>query len=143
MIATSIITTLGAIGAWIIAPELNAMSLGNEMAHYVGVKTKLITTIGLLLATLMTASAVAVAGLIGFVGLIIPHAIRNITGPDHRKLVPASVFAGGIFLVICDLVAKTILGPAEEIPVGVITALVGGPFFIIILRRKRKQKWTE
>ncbi|MFC1499121.1 iron chelate uptake ABC transporter family permease subunit [Verrucomicrobiota bacterium] len=143
MIATSIITTLGAIGVWIISPELNAMSLGNEMAHYVGVRTKLATTVGLLLATLMTASAVAVAGLIGFVGLIIPHVMRNLTGPDHRKLVPASVIVGGIFLVICDLAAKTILGPAEEIPVGVITALVGGPFFIIILRRKRKQGWTE
>ena len=84
----------------------------------------------------MTAAAVSVSGLIGFVGLMIPHITRLIMGPDHRLLLPASVIVGAIFLVICDAVARILTG-AAELPVGAITALTGGPFFIFLLRRKK------
>jgi iron complex transport system permease protein len=110
------------------------------MAHHLGVRTQRIVRIGLILATLMTASCVALSGLIGFVGLIVPHAMRSLMGPDHRRLLPAAALGGGLFLVICDAAARTILAPVE-IPVGVITALLGGPFFLFILRRKRGPGW--
>ena len=135
----------GLIGAgfllvWSQASELNAMTLGNDMAHHLGVRTGFTILLGLGGATLITATAVAVAGLIGFVGLIIPHAIRSLVGADHRRLLPASALAGGLFLAVCDATARTILAP-REIPVGVITALLGGPFFLYILRRRRRQGW--
>jgi len=90
----------------------------------------------------MTASAVAVAGLIGFVGLIVPHVMRSVVGPDHRRLIPAATLAGGLFLTLCDTLARTVASPIE-IPVGVITALVGGPFFLVLLRRRRHGGWNE
>ncbi len=130
------------IGIWLMARELNALTLGREMAHHLGVRTNLIVTVGLCLATLMTASAVAVAGLIGFVGLIVPHVMRTIVGPGHRRLIPAATLAGGLFLTLCDTLARTVASPIE-IPVGVITALVGGPFFLVLLRRRRHSGWTE
>ncbi len=94
------------------------------------------------MATLLTAAAVGLAGLIGFVGLVVPHAVRNITGPDHRRLLPAAALAGGVFLAICDAAARIVLRPVE-LPVGVITALVGGPFFLIILRKRRHNGWMS
>lgn len=130
------------IGIWLMARELNALTLGHEMAHHLGVHTRLVVTMGLGLATLMTASAVAVAGLIGFVGLIVPHVMRSIVGPDHRRLIPAATLAGGLFLTLCDTLARTVVAPIE-IPVGVITALVGGPFFLVLLRRRRHGGWSE
>ncbi len=87
-------------------------------------------------SSLVTAASVSVGGIIGFVGLIVPHVMRIILGPDHRLLLPASVIAGGIFLVSADTIARTLIAPAE-IPVGVITALVGAPFFFYVLRRRK------
>ncbi len=142
MLVSTFIIATGIGGIWLMAPELNALSLGRNMAHYVGVRTKLCITLGLALATLVSATAVALAGLIGFVGLIVPHVVRSIIGPDHRRLIPSAALTGGLFLVICDAAARTIMAP-REIPVGVITALIGGPFFIMILRRRRKQNWVE
>lgn len=130
----------GFFALWSIANALNAMTLGQEMAHHLGVGTTAVIVIGLVCATLITAAAVAVAGLIGFVGLIVPHAMRASVGADHRRLLPASALAGGAFLALCDAAARTIMAP-REIPVGVITALLGGPFFLFILRRRRKQGW--
>jgi iron complex transport system permease protein len=132
----------GVAAAWTLAPELNALALGQEMAHHVGVRTRFAITLGLALATLITATAVALAGLIGFVGLIVPHVVRSLIGPDHRRLIPIAALAGGVFLAICDAVARTVLAPIE-IPVGVITALIGGPFFLVILRSRRKRGWIE
>lgn len=129
-------------GIWLMARELNALTLGHEMAHHLGVRTRLVVTVGLGLATLMTAAAVAVAGLIGFVGLIVPHVMRSIVGPDHRRLIPAATLAGGLFLALGDTLARTVAAPIE-IPVGVITALVGGPFFLVLLRRRRHGAWNE
>ncbi|NTV97868.1 MAG: iron ABC transporter permease [Chlorobiaceae bacterium] len=127
-------------GIWLISPRLNALSLGREMAHYQGLNADLLIVSGLLMATLLAATAVSLSGMIGFVGLIVPHVMRALFGPDHRKLVPLASIAGGTFLVLCDAVARTVLAPLE-IPVGVITALAGGPFFLVILQNRMKQAW--
>jgi len=143
LLAVSAALVLAAFcGLWLMARELNALTLGREMAHHLGVRTRLVVTLGLGLATLMTAAGVAVAGLIGFVGLIVPHAMRGLVGPDHRRLIPAATLAGGLFLTLCDTLARTLVAPIE-IPVGVITALVGGPFFLMLLRRRRHGGWSE
>jgi len=126
---------------WALARDLNALTLGRDMAHHLGVRTRLAVALALGAATLAAASAVALAGLIGFVGLIVPHAVRQLAGADHRRLLPASALAGGVFLVVCDTVARTVFAPLE-VPVGVITALTGGPFFLMLLRR-RKTTWFE
>jgi iron complex transport system permease protein len=91
----------------------------------------------LVTSALLTASAVSVSGVIGFVGLIVPHIVRMIVGPDHRRLIPAASLFGGGFLLVSDTIARTVFAPTE-IPVGVITALFGGPFFLYQLRKSRK-----
>ncbi len=141
MISAALIT-LGILGAWWLARDLNALTLGREMAHHLGIRAGAAAGLGLALATLTTAAAVGLAGLIGFVGLIVPHLMRSLVGPDHRRLVPAAALAGGWFLVLCDALARTVLAPIE-IPVGVITALIGGPFFLVLLRRRRQHGWLE
>lgn len=120
---------------FIFARHLNIMLLGEEPAQHLGIDVERLKQIMLGAATLAAASAVAVSGVIGFVGLIIPHAVRLIVGPDHRVLLPASILTGAIFLVAADALARVAAAP-EEIPVGVITALCGGPFFIYLLRKK-------
>ncbi len=138
----SALIVVGFAGTWLIARPLNALTLGWETAHHLGVRAQMLVRIGLVLATLITAAAVGVAGLIGFVGLIIPHLMRNLVGPDHRRLVPAAALAGGLFLTLCDTAGRLVFAPIE-IPVGVITALVGGPFFLFLLRKKKQQGWLE
>ena len=128
----------GIIIARLFAFRLNAFSLGEEGAAYVGVEVERVKVFILALGSLLTAAAVSISGLIGFVGLVVPHAVRLSFGPDHRFLLPASALAGGAFVVIADLLARTILAP-EELPVGVITAIIGAPFFIYLLRRTRKE----
>ena len=130
----------GLAGIWLLSPRLNALALGREMAHYQGLHADFVIVVGLLFATLLAATAVSLSGMIGFVGLIVPHVMRAMFGPDHRKLVPLAALGGGTFLVLCDAVARTLLAPIE-IPVGVVTALAGGPFFLIILQRRMKQAW--
>lgn len=127
-------------GTWLLSPRLNALVLGRDMAHYQGMNADLVIVAGLLLGTLLAATAVSLAGMIGFVGLIVPHVMRAAFGPDHRKLLPLSALGGGLFLVLCDALARTLLAPVE-IPVGVVTALFGGPFFLLILQRRMKQAW--
>lgn len=138
---------LGLVGLWALARTLNVLTLGRDIAHHVGVKTESVIPLGLGLATLVTACAVAISGLIGFVGLIIPHVVRTRTGPDHRYLIPLSAWVGGLFLALCDAIGRSLLhllfGSPQEIPVGVITALFGGPFFLSILRQKRRMEWAE
>ena len=140
--ACAVVIGLGLLGTWMLAPELNTMTLGREMAHHVGVRPSVVVTVGLLLSTLVTSAAVAMAGLIGFVGLIVPHVMRSLVGPDHRRLIPVAALGGGLFLAVCDAFARTILMP-REIPVGVVTAICGGPFFLFVLRFRRKQGWIE
>lgn len=117
------------------ARALDALSLGEETAHNLGYNTRRLIPFLLICATVLTAAAVAVAGLIGFIGLIIPHVVRKFAGCGHRGLVPLSVFFGGAFLAVCDTAARTVWAPVE-IPAGVVTALCGGPFFIWILNKR-------
>ncbi|NLA57816.1 MAG: iron chelate uptake ABC transporter family permease subunit [Firmicutes bacterium] len=119
--------------------ELNILLVGEETAQNLGVNVERVKAILLIAGSLMAAAAVSVSGVIGFVGLIIPHSVRIITGPDHRILLPAAGLVGAIFLVIADTVARTILAPAE-LPVGVITAIAGAPFFIYLLRRQKQSR---
>lgn len=139
----SLILILTAIGLlWLLAPALNVLTLGREMAHYQGLNAQTVTMASLLLATMLAATAVSMGGMIGFVGLIVPHVMRALFGPDHRWLIPASAIGGGSFLVLCDAIARSLMSPIE-IPVGVVTALCGGPFFLIILRRKMGNAWIS
>lgn len=120
-----------------LARDLNLALMGEETAHNMGVNVERMKRTVLVTSALLTASAVSVSGVIGFVGLIIPHIVRMIVGPDHRRLIPAASLFGGGFLLVSDTIARTIVAPTE-IPVGVITALFGGPFFLYQLRKSRK-----
>ncbi len=117
-----------------MARPLNLMAIGEETAYYLGADVERVKRWALLIAALITASGVAVAGVIGFVGLVVPHAVRLLAGSDHRSLLPLSFLAGGTFLTMADLVARLTLAP-REIPIGVVTAFVGVPFFLLLLRR--------
>lgn len=124
----------GGVVVWLMSRTLNLFALGERYAGHLGVSVNRTRTWLLLLATLMTAAAVAVSGTIGFVGLVIPHMMRRMIGPDHRVLFPVSVLSGAVFLVAADTLARTVLEP-RELPIGVVTALVGVPFFAWQLRR--------
>jgi iron complex transport system permease protein len=120
--------------------KLNIITLGEEPASHLGLNVEATKKIFFLLASLMTASAVAACGLIGFVGLIIPHCVRLAIGPDHRRLVLASALAGAVFLVLADSFARTVIAPTE-IPIGVVTTFIGGAFFLFMLKRKKNTYW--
>jgi iron complex transport system permease protein len=128
---------LGAALAFALSNDLNAFLLGEEQAAALGVNVERKKFLLLGIGALLTGAAVALSGLVGFVGLIVPHFTRIVLGPDHRLLLPASFLCGAIFLAMADLIARTVLAP-QEIPLGVITALVGAPFFILLLRRAKK-----
>ena len=128
--------TIGTLVTYLFSRDLNIMTLGDEEAQHLGVNVERSRKILLAVGSLMTAAAVSVSGLIGFVGLVIPHLARMFVGPDHRVLIPSSFLTGGIFLVFCDTLARAISG-STELPVGIITALSGGPFFIYLLRKSR------
>jgi iron complex transport system permease protein len=113
---------------------LNVLQLDEEQARQLGIDVERVKLIVLVLASLATAAAVAVSGLIGFVGLIVPHCVRMFWGPDYRRVLPLSCFFGAAFLILCDTVARS-ADSAGEIPIGVITAFVGAPFFVFLLRR--------
>jgi iron complex transport system permease protein len=127
---------VGIILSYFFSRDLNMIALGEDTAQHLGVNTETTKKILLTLGSMMTAAAVSISGLIGFVGLMIPHITRLIIGPDHRILLPASIIVGAIFLVVCDAIARIVTG-ASELPVGVITALAGGPFFIFLLRKRK------
>jgi iron complex transport system permease protein len=123
-----------AVFAWLARP-LNLLALGPDSAESRGLDVARAQRAAFLSASLATGAAVSIGGPIGFVGIIIPHLIRLMVGPDHRLVLPAATLFGAAFLVGCDLVARTILAPIE-LPVGIITALLGGPFFLWLLIRK-------
>lgn len=127
----------GIIALFYISPQLNALSFGIEDAKSMGINTAGTQTIAFAIAAAITAVAVSLSGLIGFVGLIVPHGVRLVFGPDHRQLLPLSGITGAIFLVAADTLARVIVAPAQ-LPVGVITAIVGGPFFLILLIKYTK-----
>lgn len=118
-----------------LARPLNLLSIGEETAAYLGVRTERVKLAAYGTASLLTAVSVAVSGVIGFVGLVIPHVVRMLWGPDHRFLLPASFLLGATFLVLADVIARTVAAPVE-LPIGVVTAFVGVPFFLWILRRR-------
>jgi len=127
----------GVVVILLFARPLNVMQLDEEQAQQLGINVEKLKLVLLAAATLITAAAVSFVGTIGFVGIIIPHAVRLIWGPDHRFLLPLSVLSGAIFLILADVIARTLLAPME-IPIGVITALVGAPFFLYLLRRRKR-----
>ncbi len=126
----------GLIMSYFFARPLNALRLGHEKAHHLGINTNTTIRILFIVASLLTGICVAVAGIIGFVGLVIPHLIRNIIGTDYRILLAGSFLGGSLFLIICDIIARTIIMP-NELPIGVITGMVGGLVFIVVLARTR------
>jgi iron complex transport system permease protein len=123
----------GFLALLVFARDLNVLLLGEEDAHSLGIDVERTKRLLLVVSSLLTAAAVAVAGVIGFVGLVVPHVMRLLVGPDHRILLPTSALAGATFLVATDTVART--GTAE-LPVGIVTAAVGAPFFLYLLRNR-------
>lgn len=120
----------------VLARPLNLISVGEESAHYLGADVEGLKRTAFLTASLITAAGVAVAGVIGFVGLVIPHALRLFVGSDHRTLLPLSTLTGAAFLIVADLGARVMLAPVE-VPIGVVTAFVGVPVFLVLLRRSQ------
>lgn len=118
--------------------ELDVMTTGNETAESLGINTTKVKKILIVTASLLVAACVSVSGIIGFVGLVIPHCIRLISGPKHQWLLPLSCLGGAIFMILCDTLARTI-APPSEIPVGVITALLGTPYFIALLQNHKRK----
>lgn len=128
----------GVVALFFLAPKLNAISFGAADAKGMGVNVERTQLAAFAISALITAVAVSLSGLIGFVGLIVPHAVRLVFGPDHRQLLPLSALTGATFLVLADTVARMIVAPAQ-LPVGVVTAMVGGPFFLVLLVRYNKK----
>jgi iron complex transport system permease protein len=120
------------------ARDLNLLVLGEREARHLGVDVDRTRFLMIIVVALTTAAAVAFAGIIGFVGLIVPHLIRLVSGPDHRVLLPASALAGASLLVLTDLLARTLVSPLE-LPIGIVTSLLGAPFFLFLLLRTRWQ----
>ena len=119
------------------AQNMNLLTLGSDMARSMGVNLKFTTALLLIVTSLMVSATVSYCGLVGFVGLVTPHLLRIILGPDHRLLTPACILGGATFMVVCDILAR-ILPAQGEIPVGVITALIGAPLFIMLLRKSQR-----
>jgi iron complex transport system permease protein len=132
------IVAIGVAGLTLLGRDLNLIAAGEEVARGLGVEVERTRIVAILLASLITAAVVSVAGLIGFAGLIVPHAARLLFGPDHRLLIPAGAITGGLFLLVADTAARVVIAPTE-LPVGVLTAICGGPFFIWIYRAKRRK----
>jgi len=145
-LSTADIGQVGILGAMLLpcfilifwhSNAMNLLLMGKEMAQTMGINTKALTITLLVTSSFMVSVTVSYCGLVGFVGLVIPHLLRLIFGADHRILVPASLLGGGTFLVICDLLART-LPEQGEMPTGVITAIIGAPLFIFLLKRSRR-----
>ena len=137
---TDVAVTLAFVAAGLIvciyhARDLNLLSLGDRTAATLGVETRRVTLVLLVTASMIAAACVAVSGIIGFVGLLVPHMMRGVTGPDNRRLIPVSLLAGAILLLSADTVTRAVL--PTEIPIGVLTALIGGPFFCWIFRKRQ------
>ncbi len=128
---------LGVVVTLFFTRDLNLMLLGEERAAQLGLSVERFKLIMLVTASLLVGAAVSVSGIIGFVGLMTPHIVRLLTGPDHRYLVPGSLIGGALFMVLADMLARTVIAP-NELPVGIVTAFFGAPFFIFLLKRKKE-----
>jgi ABC-type Fe3+-siderophore transport system permease subunit len=141
IVVVGIIILVGMVFALLLSTVLDAFGLGEESAAHLGLHVERYKLVIIIVGSLLTAAAVSISGLIGFVGLVTPHVMRLILGPSHRLLLPASALGGAIFLVLADLLARVVIAPAV-LPVGVFTALVGAPFFLFLLRNnKRAYRW--
>ncbi len=127
----------GIVALFFLGPHLNVISVGRQDARSIGIPVERIELAAFAISAFITAAAVSLSGLIGFVGLIVPHAVRLVFGPDHRQLLPLSSLVGAMFLVLADTVARMVVAPAQ-LPVGVVTAMIGGPFFLFLLVRYSK-----
>ncbi len=127
----------GIVTVMFFARDLNVMSMGEETAGQLGIETEKTKKFLFIISSLIVGAVVSVSGMIGFIGLIVPHIVRMITGPDHRILIPSSALVGAIVLIAADTIARTVVAPLE-IPVGVVTALFGAPFFIYLLRKGKR-----
>jgi len=135
---TLIVTLVVLVLSYLFVQPLNALRLGEEKALHLGINTNRAIKALFLLASLLAGMSVAVAGVIGFVGLIIPHVLRMFLGSDYRILLISSFLLGGAFLVLSDVVARTIISP-NELPIGVITGMIGGVVFILLMSRKMRK----
>ncbi len=133
----SIPVLAGIASIYLFAQDLNAISLGEEDAIHLGINPQKTRKLIILLTALITASIVCVCGIIGFVGLIVPHMMRFVVGPNHRILIPAAIIASSLFMMLCDLLSRSLFGPIE-IPIGVITAIIGAPVFVLLLKKRRR-----
>lgn len=131
---------VGSIILLFYSKELNLLSLGDDQATNLGVNVESTRIIILIASALVVAGAVSVSGIIGFVGLIVPHIFRMLLGPDHRLLMPMSIIGGAIFMIVMDTLSRVLVAPSE-LPVGILTAILGAPFFIYILRTRKKEIW--
>lgn len=131
------LVVVGLAGAMLLARRLDVLALGDRAARHVGIDVERLRLGAIVLVALLTAAAVSFAGIIAFVGLVVPHLVRMLVGPGHRVLVPASALAGAVLLLAADLVARTAMAGAD-LPIGMLTSLVGGPFFFWLLRRTRR-----
>jgi iron complex transport system permease protein len=131
---------IGLVTLLTMGHALNVLQFGDEQARQLGLRIPLFRTLIILAATLATAAAVAFTGIIGFVGLIVPHVMRNLWGGDYRHLLPLSIIGGATFLLAADILSRILLAP-QELPVGIITALAGAPFFLLLLRKSKQQYW--
>lgn len=135
LIFQGVYALLAMILLFILGNDINAVSLGDEQAFYMGVNVKKVNFILILIAALLSAGTVALAGIISFCGLIIPHIVRRLHGCDHRKTIFTNFLAGGIFLMLCDIASRSIF-TARELPIGVLTSVIGGPVFLFLLNRR-------
>lgn len=134
----AVIAVLGTVVAMTMSTQLDVLALGDRAATHVGVDVSRARIVAIVVATLLTAGAVSYAGLIGFVGLIVPHIVRTVVGPSNVVLIPASALGGAVLIGLSDVVARTIV-PYADLPIGIFTALVGGPTFFVLLRRMMKK----
>lgn len=130
------IVIVGLIAAVLLSTKLDLLALGDDAARHLGVDIERLRVLAIVVVSILTAAAVAFAGIIGFVGLVVPHLIRMLVGPGHRVLIPASAVGGALMLTVADMFARTAVAYAE-LPIGMLTALVGGPFFFYLIRRSR------
>jgi iron complex transport system permease protein len=136
IVAAMLLVGLG--GSVPLARRLNTLALGEEYATHLGIHVQQTRIAVIVIGSVLTAAAVALGGLISFVGLIVPHMMRMLLGPDHTRLLPVTALAGAVFLILADTVARTVIAPAE-LPVGVLTAFIGGPFFLYLLRKTKQE----
>ncbi|MBM3801860.1 MAG: iron ABC transporter permease [Acidimicrobiia bacterium] len=136
IVISGTIICIGLGVVWLLARELNALTQGEETAFHLGIEVETMKMILFVAASSMAAAAVAVAGMIGFVGLVVPHMMRLVVGPDHRYLIPASAMGGASILLLTDAAARSLIPPVE-IPVGALTALLGAPYFLYLLKRRK------